>query len=175
MADVAFWYRLRLERRIKMGTMGSTAGQQRKDVTYASSIFDILGESNISPGIINSRMDLIELSRKGINKDSLIHLAKYLSLSINQMADFLSITERTIQRYSRSKMFSSFDSERILQIAEVALKGTQTLGDRESFITWMKHPNKAFRNRTPLSLIDNSYGREMILEELGRIEHGIFS
>ena len=49
---------------------------------------------------IQSRMDLVELSNRDLTKDALVHLAKSLSFSINQMAQLLSVTERTIQRYT---------------------------------------------------------------------------
>lgn len=124
---------------------------------------------------INSRMDMIELSNEGVSKDSLLHLADYLNLSLSQMADLLAITERSIQRYASDKCFNPFVSEQILQIAEVATRGTDTFGDREKFLSWLKQPNKALANKTPIGLLSSRFGSEMVLDELGRIEHGVFS
>ena len=124
---------------------------------------------------INSRMDMIELSNEGVTKDSLLHLATYLNLSVGQMADLLAITERSIQRYAPDKCFNSFVSEQILQIAEVAARGTDTFGDKEKFLSWLKQPNKALANKTPIRLLSSRFGSEMVLDELGRINHGVFS
>jgi putative toxin-antitoxin system antitoxin component (TIGR02293 family) len=120
-------------------------------------------------------MDLIELSNKGITKKSLIHLAKYFSCSVSQMAQLLPVTGRTIQRYALQKSFNRTVSEQILQIAEVAAKGAEVLQGREKFLAWINHPNKALNNKTPMSLLNSKFGADMVLEELGRLEHGVFS
>jgi len=39
----------------------------------------------------------------------------------------------------------------------------------------MNHPNKALNNKTPMSLLNSKFGTNMVLDELGRIEHGVFS
>jgi uncharacterized protein (DUF2384 family) len=39
----------------------------------------------------------------------------------------------------------------------------------------MQQPNVAFGNKTPLSLISSRFGTQMVLDELGRIEHGVLS
>lgn len=134
-------------------------------------VTEILGGVEVLQKKINNRMDLIELSNKGVPKDALLRLAKYLNLSVSQMAEFLAITERTIQRYTLKKNFNHTVSEQILQIAEVATKGTSAFGDKDKFLSWMKQPNKALANKTPLSLFSSRFGTEIVLDELGRIEH----
>ena len=140
-----------------------------------ASIIDVLGGVNVLPYKIENRMDLIELSNKGVTKDALLRLVKYLNISIGLMADLITITERTIQRYDREKSFNRMVSEQILQIAEVAAKGTNVFGDKEKFLLWLKQPNKALAGKTPINLLNSRFGTEMILDELGRIEHGVFS
>ena len=124
---------------------------------------------------INSRTALIDLSNKGITKEALVRLTNYLSLSVRQMAELLPITERTIQRYTRRQRFNRVVSEQILQIAEVAVRGTEAFGDKHKFTSWMKTPSPALGNRTPTSLLSSRFGTEMVLNELGRIEHGVVS
>lgn len=120
-------------------------------------------------------MDLIELSNEGITKDALLRLVKYLNLSMSQMAKLIAITERSIQRYALEDHFNRVVSEQILQIAEVAARGTNVFEDKDKFLSWMQQPNKALANKTPMSLLSSRFGSEMVLDELGRIEHGIFS
>jgi uncharacterized protein (DUF2384 family) len=40
---------------------------------------------------------------------------------------------------------------------------------------WIRTPSIIFKGNTPLSLLDTSFGFDMVLTELGRIEHGIFA
>jgi len=124
---------------------------------------------------IRTRIDMIELSDKGVTKDALLRLATYLDLSLSQMAKLLPITERTIQRYSRKQRFNRVVSEQVLQIAEVAARGAEVFGDREKLLSWMNTPSTALGNRAPASLLGSRFGTEMVLDELGRVEHGIIS
>ena len=140
-----------------------------------ATITEVLGGVEVLQKKIHNKMDLVELSNKGVKKDALLRLGKYLNLSISQMADLVAITERTIQRYTLEKTFNRIVSEQILQIAEVAAKGTNTFGDKDKFLSWMHQPNKALADKTPMSLLRSRFGTEMILDELGRIEHGVFS
>lgn len=124
---------------------------------------------------INDEMDLIEISRKGVDKGALLHLAKYMGVTTQRMAEILPITERTIQRYKPGMHFSRTVSEQILHIAEVAARGSEVFGDREKFLQWMNLPSKALAGRTPMDLLETRFGAEMVLGELGRIEHGVLS
>lgn len=140
-----------------------------------SNIEKALGGDKILKKKIRSRMDLIELSNMGVTKSALIHLSAYLSFSMHQMAELLPISERTIQRYTSSASFNNVVSEQILHIAEVGVRGVEVFEDKDKFLTWMKNPNKALANRTPISLLSSRFGTDMVLDELGRIEHGVFS
>lgn len=135
----------------------------------------ILGGKKTLHRRIQSKMDLIEMSDKGLTKESLTQLARYMNISMPQISKYLPITVRTIQRYSARKHFNRAVSEHILQIAEVAARGTEVFEDRDKFINWMNLPNKAFGNRAPMSFIGSKFGLDMVLDELGRTEHGLFS
>lgn len=140
-----------------------------------SGVTKVLGGEKVLRKKIQSRMDLIELSNKGLTKKALSHLAKFLSFTMSQMAALLPVTERTIQRYAPKKHFNRVVSEQILQIAEVAARGAEVFEDRDKFLAWMDHPNRALADKTPLSLLNSRFGAEMVLDELGRIEHGVFA
>jgi len=140
-----------------------------------SGITRVLGGQRVLHKRIKNGIDLIELSKKGVTKDALSHLAKYLCYSMSQMAELLPVTERTIQRYAPKEHFNRVVSEQILQIAEVAAKGTEVFEDKNKFLSWMNHPNSVLANRTPSSLLSSRFGTEMVLDELGRIEHGVLS
>jgi putative toxin-antitoxin system antitoxin component (TIGR02293 family) len=136
-----------------------------------ASITSILGGKQA----VRSRMEMIELSDKGVTKDALLRLATYLNLSLSQIATLLPITERTIQRYSPKQRFNRVVSEQVLQIAEVAARGAEVFGGREKLLSWMNSPSTALGNRAPASLLGSRFGTAMVLDELGRVEHGIIS
>jgi putative toxin-antitoxin system antitoxin component (TIGR02293 family) len=140
-----------------------------------SAVTEVLGGVSVLRKKVRDRVDLMELGRSGLTKDSLLHLAAFLDLSLNQMASLLPITERTIQRYSSKQHFSRNVSEHILQIAECAAKGMAVFDDRDKFLAWMNHSNKALGMKKPLSLLSSRFGTDMVLDELGRIEYGVIS
>jgi putative toxin-antitoxin system antitoxin component (TIGR02293 family) len=140
-----------------------------------SNIERVLGGEKVLRMRIQRRQDLIALGYRGVTKGALLNLAKFLSFPIDQMAELLPVSGRTIQRYSRSQHFNRAVSEQILQIAEVVAKGVEVFEDRERFLAWMQQSNVALGNKTPRSLLSSRFGTQMVLDELGRIEHGVLS
>jgi len=140
-----------------------------------SSITKVLGGEKVVRRRIHTRMDLIELGAEGVTKDALLHLAEYFGLSLSEIAELLPVADRTLRRYTPKKHFNRVLSEQILQIAEVAARGTEVFNDKDDFLTWLNHPNIALADKTPKSLLCSRFGTDMVLDVLGRIEHGTFS
>ena len=141
----------------------------------AAHISRILGGRKVLHMNVTDRQDLITLSNHGVTKSALLNLTKYLCFTLNQISELLPISERTVQRYARSKHFNRSTSEQILQIAEVAAKGVGVFDNKDHFLAWMKQPNVALGKKTPLSLLSSRFGAQMVLDEIGRIEHGVVS
>ena len=135
----------------------------------------ILGGKKLLHREIRDYFDLIELSARGIPKGALMKLADYLHLSTGRIAQLLSVSERTIQRHGAGENFGRAVSEQILHIASVAVKGTQVFEDRENFLAWLNQPSIALANEAPIDLLKSRFGADMVLEELVRMEHGVFA
>ena len=58
---------------------------------------------------------------------------------------------------------------------EVYKKAVEVFGGKEKALRWMEYPSAALGNIAPIKLIETSVGVQMLLDELGRIEHGIFA
>lgn len=140
-----------------------------------SQVGEILGGERVLGKKLQSRMDLVELGNLGVTKNAVSHLANYLSLSWKQVADLLPVTERTIQRYSSGQHFNSAVSEQVLHLAELLAKGTEVFQDKNKLIIWLNTPHKVFSGKTPFSMLGSHFGMELVLEELGRIEFGVYS
>lgn len=135
----------------------------------------VLGGEKAVKRSLRTRLDLIRWSSEGVSGAVLRRLSQYLDLPLKQFARLLPVSERTLQRYPPHKHFDRAVSEHILQIAELAARGTEVLGGREQFLQWAHLPNTALAGRTPFSLLDSRFGNEMVLELLVRMEHGVFS
>ena len=142
---------------------------------YTSLMTELLGGKKTTGLEVRTPMDLVELSRKGVSKASLLYLAEYMGSPVGKMAVLLPVTERTIQRYGRKDLFNRVVSESILHVAEVVARGVEIFEDKEIFLGWLRQPSEAMGGRTPVSLLNSRYGASMVLDELTRIEHGVVS
>ena len=65
---------------------------------------------------------MVEICGKGLTKDELLNLSKFLDLPVSKLAGLLPISERTIARHKPDKTFGRAVSEQVLQIAEIVLR-----------------------------------------------------
>jgi putative toxin-antitoxin system antitoxin component (TIGR02293 family) len=140
-----------------------------------SQVARILGGQKVLGMRLRSRMDLVELANRGLTKDAVSNLARHLSLSLKDMAALLPVTERSLQRYTSKHHLNPTVSEQVLQIAEAVARGTQAFGGKDGFLAWANQPNTALSDKRPLELLGSRFGTDLVLDELGRIEHGIVS
>lgn len=57
----------------------------------------------------------------------------------------------------------------------MSLLGNEVFEEAVQFKLWLQTPNYALGNMQPLELLRDSYGKEMVMAELHRIDHGIFA
>ncbi|MBF0352334.1 MAG: DUF2384 domain-containing protein [SAR324 cluster bacterium] len=119
--------------------------------------------------------DLIEIARMGIPKKSINSLAECLHIPISELIQYLHVSERTLQRYSPDKLLSSAISDHLLQIAKVYSRSLEVFEDAEDASMWLKQVNISLGNVPPMDLVDTISGIEMVLDELTRIEYGVFA
>jgi putative toxin-antitoxin system antitoxin component (TIGR02293 family) len=124
---------------------------------------------------LTSEMDVIKISMKGVTKNSLVVFADAFGYSTEKLAAMLPITVRTIQRYSNTHKFNASVSEHIIQLARLMIKGTEVFGSRDNFKRWFATPNIALGGTAPSELVNLKTGTQMVMDELGRIEHGVFA
>ena len=119
--------------------------------------------------------DILQLTRNGLKKSLLLSLAKKISLTIQELADIMHISERTLQRYDDDAIIKAEYAEKAVELARLYTRGEDVFGSLDKFKIWMKTPLHVFKGETPVSLLDTSVGFDMVFKELGRIEHGIFA
>ena len=93
-----------------------------------------------------------------------------------QWSAFLDINIRTLQRYRKegSHVFKQIQSEKIFELAEVVNLGNEVFDSPEDFTIWLNTPSVALGKTKPIDLLDTSYGKDIIMAELNRIEYGVF-
>ena len=121
-------------------------------------------------------MSLITSVRDGIKYASFENIADEIPFSIHDWSHYLHLNERTFQRYKKEKkVFDPIHSEKILEISMFYNKGVEVFGDKNKFDVWLGSVNVALGNTKPKDLLDNSFGINMLNDELIRIENGILA
>jgi putative toxin-antitoxin system antitoxin component (TIGR02293 family) len=119
--------------------------------------------------------DTIKFAREGFPKKVLLALAKKISLSLQELAYILHISERTLQRYDDDVIIKTEYAEKAVELARLYTRGQEVFGSMDKFKLWIKAPSLIFNGEAPVSLLDTSAGFDMVFTELGRIEYGIFA
>lgn len=137
-----------------------------------------LFEPQVSYSSVDDRnvLSLIEMIRKGIEFSIFAGFANKSPFSLNEWSDFLHLSQRTMQRYKKEKRtFDPLQSERIIEIAMLYKKGTEVFGHADKFNSWLDAENLALGKVKPKLLFDNSFGIELVKDELTRIEYGVLA
>lgn len=124
---------------------------------------------------LEDKVLIIKVIRKGIPYSLYGLIQDYTPFTDEDWANVLGISTKTLQRYKAAKehRFKSIHSEKIIEMAEVTQLGLDVFGHTEKFKLWLNTPNFALGKLTPKELLKDSYGKEMVIAELTRINHGI--
>lgn len=122
------------------------------------------------------KMQIIAVIREGLPISIFNLIQKFTPFTDSEWANFLDISLKSLQRYKSSDdhIFKSIHSEIIIAIAEVIKLGLDLFSDIEKLKLWLDTPNFALGKFKPIDLIKDSYGRELVVNEITRINYGIF-
>ncbi len=123
---------------------------------------------------LSNKLLMIHIIRKGIPYSFFNLIQHYTPFSETDWASFLDISTKSLQRYKQSsKSFKPSQSEKIIELAEVTNVGLDVFGDMEKFKLWLDTPNFSLGKLKPIDLLMDSYGKELVIAELTRINYGI--
>lgn len=93
-----------------------------------------------------------------------------------EWAVMLHISERTLQRYAKNNgSFAPINAERAMQIDTVLKRGKEVFGSVDIFCNWLKSNPQMLEGPLSFESLTTAHGINMILIQLGRIEHGILA
>jgi putative toxin-antitoxin system antitoxin component (TIGR02293 family) len=119
---------------------------------------------------------LIEKVERGLPYETFERLAKLLNTSAGELADWLHIPARTLQRRKRSKALTVDESERLLRLSRIAQASFDLFeGDSKAAIAWLRRPNRGLGGESPFRMSSTELGGEEVLNLIGRLEYGVFS
>lgn len=117
-----------------------------------------------------------KIARIGVGTAFVLELMPLLGFNKQETASLINISPKTLDRHFKmEKPFSGLESDRILELAELYQKGQEVFGDNKKFLNWLGSNIIALGNTSPKRWLDTQQGIKAIMNELGRIQHGIFA
>ncbi len=137
----------------------------------------LFSESQITfTDFLSNKLLIVFAIKKGIPYSIFSLIQNITPFTINDWAEYLDISSKSLIRYRlQDKSFKPIHSEKIIELAEVTNLGVEVFGDNQKFRQWLETPNYALGNLKPFDLLRDSYGKDMIIGELTRIDHGILA
>jgi putative toxin-antitoxin system antitoxin component (TIGR02293 family) len=126
--------------------------------------------------LMADKMLLVQVIRAGI-PFSLFDLIKASTpFSDSDWAKILDLSSKSLHRYKMENGFNfkPAHTEKILEMAELTRAGLGVFGTLDAFQCWLNMPSYALGGMKPMDLLLDSFGKGMVLDELVRVEHGIF-
>lgn len=103
-------------------------------------------------------------------------IADKVPFTQQEWSDILHISERTLQRYAKANSTFPFSVvDRILQIDKVVKRGIDVFGNLEKFMGWLRSNPFMLEGNLSLNSLRSIDGINLVLTQLGRIEHGLFA
>lgn len=128
------------------------------------------------PGAVYTRSIRVMPSLKDFTYNEFKKISDKTPFTQAEWAAMLHVSERTLQRYAKSNgSFAPINAERAMQIDKVIKKGKEVFGSIETFYNWIKRNPYMLEGNLSLQSLTTANGIQMVLTQLGRIEHGLFA
>ena len=116
---------------------------------------------------------LIQVVREGLEYPHFEALQTQLGVTQKTLSKLMVMNERTLQNRKKAGRFTPQESDHLLRIARVFAQAKDYFGTAEQARVWLKKPAYAFKETSPLSLLDTEIGAEQVVTLLKQLEYGV--
>lgn len=126
----------------------------------------------------DDRMEVFKATQSGFPLSSVILLVESVETfkRHNVLAKIVGLSERTLARRMKNKdeALSPEQSARALYYAEVLEKAQEVFGTRALAEEWMTRPALGLDGESPIDLLSNPVGYELVTDFLNRLDYGVY-
>lgn len=138
--------------------------------TAPPSYLGILGLSTLDSMNIRRRIE------EGLTLTQLELLQGTLGASLEQTAELIGMTPRTLSRRRAAGRLQPEESDHLVRAARVVGAAIELFdGDLDSARQWLNSDQPALGGETPLEVAKTDTGAHEVEHLIGRLEHGVFS
>lgn len=117
--------------------------------------------------------DLNEMiGTEGLTMKSVKPLVTFLDLSADKFSALIGVSSRTLSRWNDDSAIGVMASKTLLEVDRLSKKGIDVFGSAELFKGWLLQSNMAMGDVTPIGMLTEPYGVELIEDALGAMEYG---
>lgn len=127
--------------------------------------------------IFENKMLIIRIIREGLPSHIFNKIKDVSPFTEDEWAAYLNLSKKTLLRHRNNTnyLFKPIHTEKIIELAEVTNFGKEVFDSAEQFYQWLNTPSYALGKLKPSELLKDSYGKELVMGELNRIDQGIFA
>lgn len=141
-------------------------------VNELHAVVEELGGEPVLGRSLRTAADLEAAIREGFPQTVVAEVMHGAGLTLKDLAASLDLSARSLQRRRHEGRLARYESDRLYRLARTVALAKHYVGDEESALRWLKHPNRALGGRTPLALVDTELGARSVENILGRIAYG---
>lgn len=113
---------------------------------------------------------------EGVQRAIFAKVAKEIAMvPEKELAQISGLSQRTISRMSDDQFLPQQSAEVIISIMRTYQRAIEVFESEDTAHKWLKTSLPVLGNQTPLQAVSNRFGAELVLDLLGRIEHGVYS
>ena len=143
----------------------SSKSKKREAISYA----ELIGLTTTSELVLADKVE------SGFDFRAFVRLQQATRLTARQLADLLSIPDRTLSRRKSEGRLHPDESDRLLRLARVVdLALSLFEGDKKAAQGWLMLSNDALGGKTPIELSKTEVGAREVETLIHRLEHGVF-
>ncbi|MFT3702413.1 MAG: DUF2384 domain-containing protein [Agriterribacter sp.] len=154
-------------------TTNNTTSTLQNFIERSITLLGMAGLSSFSK--VNTATDFISVIRNGVPKKALDNLLDNTGITIPEISRIIRTSDRTLRRYTATQKLNPEQSERVIELAKLYSRGEEVFGNMDAFKIWMNSTVMALGNKKPKEFLDTSIGIDLLMNELGKIEQGIFA
>lgn len=124
---------------------------------------------------LQSSLSLLEMLRDGVHRELLESTAEILDVTPEELCSNLSVSWQALRCQRGNQPLPTRVADHLIQIIVVVRRAAVVMGSLHAAVLWLKSPVLALGNETPISLLNTFTGISVVLDILGRIEHGVQS
>lgn len=141
--------------------------------TAAPDLWSLLQQSKAVPaGHAANGLDIARAVESGFPMTILTRLMTLRLLDRSEVSLVMPLRTFQHRKATRARLTTD-ESDRVVRLAELTVMASAALGDVERGRQWLRTSNTALRGARPIDMVRTSEGSRIVLQILGRIEHGI--